>query len=219
MKRKDPEAYVYDLISRINRREPVGSSEKDVRWLAYREADNLDDPALYPVLESVIVSNEGKENADIRKGAYIIMERLLKNCFERSCVDFLLDRAQIETDGDVRVAVLNALSDVKVTGDSDISILIALADHPAWQIRFAALCALGSFSTPESKTALYDFLERDRKKYKNEIVYAIASLGRIGTADDIPALEKFLEVHIQDMKIAAEFAIDRIKERICNHET
>ena len=51
------------------------------------------------------------------------------------------------------------------------------------------------------------------KKYKDEIVYAIASLGRIGTADDIPALEKFLEVRIQDMRIAAEFAIGRIKVR------
>ena len=65
----------------------------------------------------------------------------------------------------------------------------------------------------KTKNALYAFLERDRKKYKNEIVYAIASLGRIGTADDIPALEKFLEVRIQDMRIAAEFAIGRIKER------
>ena len=213
MKRQDPEAYVYDLISRLNSREPAGSSKKDGRWLAHREAEELDDPALYPVLESVIVSNEGKENADIRKGAYILIERLLKNCFEKAYVDFLLRRAEIETDRDVRVAVLNALSDVKVTGSSNISILIALADHPAWQIRFAALCALGSFSIPESKAVFYDFLERDRKKYKNEIVYAIASLGRIGTADDIPALEKFLEVRIQDMRIAAEFAIGRIKVR------
>ena len=213
MKRQDPEAYVYDLISRLNSQEPAGSSKKDVRWLAHREAEKLDDPALYPVLESVIVANEGKENADIRKGAYIIIERLLKNCFEKAYVDFLLRRAEIETDRDVRVAVLNALSDVKVTGASDVSILIALADHPAWQIRFAALCALGSFSSLESKNALYAFLERDRKKYKDEIVYAIASLGRIGTADDIPALEKFLEVRIQDMRIAAEFAIGRIKVR------
>ena len=213
MKRQDPEAYVYDLISRLNSRELAGSSKKDVRRFAHREAEKLDDPALYPVLESVIVSNEGKENADIRKGAYIIMERLLKNCFEKAYVDFLLCRAEIETDRDVRVAVLNALSDVKVTGASDVSILIALVDHPAWQIRFAALCALGSFSSPESKNALYAFLERDRKKYKDEIVYAIASLGRIGTVDDIPALEKFLEVCIQDMRIAAEFAIGRIQER------
>ena len=101
----------------------------------------------------------------------------------------------------------------KVLALSDVSVLIALADHPAWQIRFAALCALGSFSTPESKAVFYDFLERDRKKYKDEIVYAIASLGRIGTVDDIPALEKFLAVRIQDMRIAAEVAIGRIKEK------
>jgi HEAT repeat protein len=121
-------------------------------------------------LESIIISNEGKENAEIRKGAYIIIERLLKNCFDQTYVDFLLRRAEYETDRDVLVSVLDALSDVKVTGDSNISGLIMLADHPAWQIRFAALRALGSFSTPESKTALYDFLERDRKKYKGEIV-------------------------------------------------
>ena len=213
MKRKDSEAYIYDLINRLNSREPAGSSKKDIRWLAHREAEKLDDPAWYPVLESVIVSNEGKENADIRKGAYIIMEQLLKNCFEKAYVDFLLCRAECETDRDVLVAVLNALSDVKVTGASDVSILITLADHPAWQIRFAALCALGSFSSPASKAALYDVLERDRKTCKDEIVYAIASLGRIGTVGDIPALERFLEVRIQDMRIAAEFAIGRIKER------
>ena len=213
MKRQDSEAYIYDLINRLNSREPAGSSKKDIRWLAHREAEKLDDPAWYPVLESIIISNEGKENAEIRKGAYIIIERLLKNCFEKAYVDFLLCRAEIETDRDVRVAVLNALSDVKVTGASDVSVLIALADHPAWRIRFAALCALGSFSTPESKAVFYDFLERDRKKYKDEIVYAIASLGRIGTVDDIPALEKFLAVRIQDMRIAAEVAIGRIKEK------
>lgn len=213
MKRQDSEAYIYDLINRLNSREPVGSSKKDIRWLAHREAEKLDDPAWYPVLESIIISNEGKENAEIRKGAYIIIKRLLKNCFEKAYVDFLLRRAEYETDRDVLVSVLDALSDVKVTGDSNISYLIILADHPAWQIRFAALRALGSFSTPESKTALYGFLERDRKKYKGEIVYAIASLGRIGTVDDIPALERFLEVRIQDMRIAAEFAIGCIKER------
>lgn len=201
------------MINRLNSQKPVKSSKKDIRWLAHREAEEVDDPALYSVLESIVTSNEGDENTDIRKGAYIITGQLLKNCYAKPYVDLLLQRLLVETDRDIRVAIMDELSDIEVADDLDVSVLVALANHPAWQLRFAALHALGSFSSPDSKDALYDFLGRDRKKFKGEIIYAIASLGRIGEADDIPALEKFLEVRIQDMKIAAEFAIGRIEER------
>ena len=212
--KQNPEEYLLDLIERMNSARPAKPPKQSISWHAHREAEKLANPAFYPLLDAIITSADEEANEGIRKRAYTIMGRLLKNCFEKPYVDFLLQRLLVETDRDIQVAIMDALSDIEVTDDLDASSLIAFANHPAWQLRFAALCALGSFSSHESKTALYDFLERDRKRFKDEIIYAIASLGRIGTADDIPALEKFLEVRIQDMKIAAEFAISRIKERV-----
>ncbi|MBP3244346.1 MAG: hypothetical protein J6M59_04505 [Bacteroidaceae bacterium] len=52
-----------------------------------------------------------------------------------------------------------------------------------------------------------------KKKYEYEIIYANASLGSIGSKEDIPFLEKHVKSRKRDIRDSARFAIDRIKER------
>ena len=79
-------------------------------------------------------------------------------------------------------------------------------------VRCDALRALGAFSSEEAKDALaYYLAQDDEKKYKYEILYAVASLGRIGISSDVPLLEKWLSSKNSDIKSAAKYAINRIE--------
>ncbi len=53
--------------------------------------------------------------------------------------------------------------------------------------------------------------QEDEKKYKYEITYANAAMGKIGDPTDIPLLERHINSRIQDIKISAQMAIEKIK--------
>lgn len=50
-------------------------------------------------------------------------------------------------------------------------------------------------------------------KFKDEIIYANAALGRIGDKSDIPLLEMHENSSIQDIRDSAGFAIERIRKK------
>jgi HEAT repeat protein len=60
---------------------------------------------------------------------------------------------------------------------------------------------------------LFFINQEDEKKYEYEIIYANASLGSIGSKEDIPFLEKHVKSRKRDIRDSARFAIDRINER------
>ncbi|MDE7200494.1 MAG: hypothetical protein K2O91_00990 [Lachnospiraceae bacterium] len=55
--------------------------------------------------------------------------------------------------------------------------------------------------------------QSDEKKYKYEITYANAAMGKIGTVEYIPLLENHIHSRCPDIKGSAQTAIERIRER------
>ena len=180
---------LYDLIARMTIKEQLTSSEESVSWNAYREAERISDETVYPILKKIIEENH--KNKAVREAAYVIIGYSY-----------------------VVACILDKLARIHIPEDIDMSLVIKCSQNDKWLIRHSALNALGSSSTHANREALLFFInQEDEKKYEYEIIYANASLGSIGSKEDIPFLEKHVKSRKRDIRDSARFAIDRIKER------
>lgn len=203
---------LYDLIARMTIKEQLTSSEESVSWNAYREAERISDETVYPILKKIIEENH--KNKAVREAAYVIIGYYLRNIFNKEACIFLIQRLDEETDKYVVACILDKLARIHIPEDIDMSLVIKCSQNDKWLIRHSALNALGSSSTHANREALLFFInQEDEKKYEYEIIYANASLGSIGSKEDIPFLEKHVKSRKRDIRDSARFAIDRIKER------
>ena len=203
---------LYDLIARMTIKEQLTSSEESVSWNAYREAERISDETVYPILKKIIEENH--KNKAVREAAYVIIGYSLRNIFNKEACIFLIQRLDEETDKYVGACILDKLARIHIPEDIDMSLVIKCSQNDKWLIRHSALNALGSSSTHANREALLFFInQEDEKKYEYEIIYANASLGSIGSKEDIPFLEKHVKSRKRDIRDSARFAIDRIKER------
>ena len=203
---------LYDLIARMTIKEQLTSSEESVSWNAYREAERISDETVYPILKKIIEENH--KNKAVREAAYVIIGYSLRNIFNKEACIFLIQRLDEETDKYVVTCILDKLARIHISEDIDMSLVIKCSQNDKWLIRHSALNALGSSSTHANREALLFFInQEDEKKYEYEIIYANASLGSIGSKEDIPFLEKHVKSRKRDIRDSARFAIDRIKER------
>lgn len=203
---------LYDLIARMTIKEQLTSSEESVSWNAYREAERISDETVYPILKKIIEENH--KNKAVREAAYVIIGYSLRNIFNKEACIFLIQRLDEETDNYVVACILDKLARIHIPEDIDMSLVIKCSQNDKWLIRHSALNALGSSSTHANREALLFFInQEDEKKYEYEIIYANASLGSIGSKEDIPFLEKHVKSRKRDIRDSARFAIDRIKER------
>ena len=203
---------LYDLIARMTIKEQLTSSEESVSWNAYREAERISDETVYPILMRIIEENH--KNKAVRRAAYIIIGYSLRNIFNKEACIFLIQKLNEETDMQGVASILESLACIHIPEDIDMSLVIKCSQNDKWQIRHSALDALGSSSTHANREALLFFInQEDEKKYESEIIYANASLGKIGLKEDIPFLEKHIKSRKRDIRGSALFAIDRIKER------
>ena len=203
---------LYDLIARMTIKEQLTSSEESVSWNAYREAERISDETVYPILKKIIEENH--KNKAVREAAYVIIGYSLRNIFNKEACIFLIQRLGEETDKYVVACILDKLARIHIPEDIDMSLVIKCSQNDKWLIRHSALNALGSSSTHANRKALLFFInQEDEKKYEYEIIYANASLGSIGSKEDIPFLEKHVKSRKRDIRDSARFAIDRIKER------
>lgn len=203
---------LYDLIARMTIKEHATSSKESVSWNAYREAERISDETVYPILMRIIEENH--KNKAVRRAAYIIIGYSLRNIFNKEACIFLIQKLNEETDMQGVASILESLACIHIPEDIDMSLVIKCSKNDKWQIRHSALDALGSSSTHANREALLFFInQEDEKKYESEIIYANASLGKIGLKEDIPFLEKHIKSRKRDIRGSALFAIDRIKER------
>ena len=209
-------AGLLDLIARINTREEnIKISSETTGWKALREAETLEDPALFPLLREIVAENEGKAKAkrDVRSAAYFIYGRLMERAFSPGDCDFLLRRLEKETDKYLLHSMLDRIQDWQ--GRQGILLPPELDTSPvARLVRHAALHALGACPGEGSRKALRCWLsQEDEKACKYEMWYAAIAMQSIGEPEDIPLLERFLKSRRQDLKITAKNAIQFIKER------
>lgn len=201
-----------NLIDRMTAVEETHNSEDTVSWKATREAENLTDTALLPILEEIITENDKPKGRHIRNEAYFIYGKILKNSFDRAGCVFFIKRLTAETDKYILSGMLDCVTDIEIPTDMDISPIILHTQSEKWLVRHAAIRALGSCPTQKSRDALSFYLKQgDEKKYKYEITYANAAMGKIGESADIPLLELHIRSRIQDIKISAQMAIENIK--------
>ena len=193
-------------------KEHATSSKESVSWNAYREAERISDETVYPILMRIIEENH--KNKAVRRAAYVIIGYSLRNIFNKEACIFLIQKLDEETDRQGVESILEGLSRIHIPEDIDMSLVIKCSQNDKWQIRHSALDALGSSATKANRNALLFFInQEDENKYKYEIIYANASLGKIGLKEDIPFLEKHIKSRKRDIRASALFAIDRIKER------
>ena len=203
---------IYDLIARMTIKEHDISSKESESWNAYREAERISDETVYPILMRIIEENH--KNKAIREAAYIIMGYSLRNIFNKEACIFLIQKLDEETYIQGVTSILESLACIHIPEDIDMSLVIKCSQNDKWQIRQSALSALGSSATHANRNALLFFInQEDEKKYEYEIIYANASLGKIGLKGDIPYIEKHIKSRKRAISDSALFAIDRIKER------
>lgn len=210
------------LIARINTvDEHFTCSSETISWKALREAETLDDPGLFPLLREIITSNEGKkkEKREVRRAAYFIYGRLMEKAFSPQDAVFFLRRLEVETDKYVLSSMLDRVKDWGRKGrllppEVDVSPVLNLTVDDRRPVRHSAIYALAACPGEESRRTCAFYLgQEDEKAYQYEIYYAIIALQTIGMPEDIPLLERFLKSRRPDLKITAQYAIQRIRER------
>lgn len=210
--KKVSEDYIYNLISRMTIREEVTSSEKSIRWHAYREAEKISDENVYPILAKIIEENH--KNKETRSAAYTIIGYSLRKNFNKEACELLISKLGEETDKNVVSGILDRLACICIPEDIDMCLVIKCSQNDKWLIRHSAISALGSSATQANRDALLFYInQEDEKKYKYEITYANGALGQIGLKSDIPYLEKHIKSRKRDIRETAQYAIDRINER------
>jgi HEAT repeat protein len=208
------EKYLTELIQRMIIKEEIKSSDSSISWKAYREAETLTDTSSYPILKNLILQNSKPKDKKYRNAAYFIMGKLLKKTPINEFIDFYLQQMEVETDKYILSSMLDLVADIIIPINISTKILGSLAMNEKWLIRHSAISALCSSTTSESKQALYHYINQaDEKTYRYEIIYANASLGKIGSVEDIPTLNKHIKSKINDIRYSAEYAIKSIQER------
>ena len=210
------------LIAKINTRDKhITVSTRTTSWKAYRKAETLTDPALFPLLQEIIAEHEGKKTADrdIRKAACFIYGHLMEKSFDQDACAFFLQWLAAETDKYILSSMLDWISDwqrragIFVPAGMDSPILTLTRDH-RHAVRHSAISALGACPGKESRDALIYYLtQEDEKAWEYEIYYANIAMQTIGEPEDIPLLERFLKSRRPDIKLTAQFAIQYIRER------
>ena len=203
---------LYDLIAKMTTKENVASSAESVRWKAYREAEQISDETVYPILMKIV--EENSKNKEVRKAAYTTIGYSLRNIFNKDACIFIIQKLGEETDKYIVSGILDRLACFHIPEDIDMSLVIKYSQSDKWQIRHSAINALGSSATGANREALLFYInQEDEKKYDYEIVYANAALGKIGLKTDIPFIEKHAKSRKRDIRDSALFAIEKIIER------
>ena len=206
--------YLQDLIARMGTVEQTADSRDSVSWKACREAETLDDLSLLPLLEAIIATHPKPKERQIRCDAYFVYGKILKNHFTEEGCAYLIGRLTMEKNKYALYPLLDLLRDLPIPAEMDIAPILQCVRHEQWTVRYSAIRALGACSAEESREALRWYLrQEDEKTYRQEIIYAQASLGRIGTPEDIPLIEPRLRSRSRDVKLSAEIAIERIRAR------
>ena len=212
-----------ELIAKINTTdEHFSVSTKTTSWKAYREAETLTDPELFPLLQEIIEEHDSKKKDDreIRRAAYFIFGRLMQVSFKEDACAFFLHRLNTETNKDILEAMLDRvhdwwqLSGKTIPAGLDISGILTLAKDSRASVRQRAIYALVACPGEESRDILrYYLLQDNEKAYKYEIYYANIAMQDIGEPEDVPLLERFLKSRRPDIKLTAQYAIQYIQER------
>ena len=208
------EEYLYELVEKMTVKEDVKSSDESVSFKAHREAEKIDDVKALEILKKMIISHSLKKDKKFRNACYFIYGKLLIKFPVYDYLSFYIEQIKKEDDKYILSAMLDSLCQIEIPDGISPNAVITLADNEKWQIRYSAISALGSFCNEQSREKLREYISKeDEKKFKEEIIYANAAIGKCGEKEDISYLELHKNSKIRDIRISSVLAIQKITER------
>ncbi|MCJ9695320.1 HEAT repeat domain-containing protein [Rhizobium leguminosarum] len=201
--------YLEEIISRMCLKEPGVSSADSKSWHAYREAERLSDAE---VIQEICHYLEKKRNAPQRSSAYFILGKVGKNLANAEATQLLLMCISTEVDKYALSTALDMISELALKADEDISMIINLLQDRRWLVRHAAIRALKSSKSAQAEKELIALLGETNDVYDK--IYCHVTLGVIGTAQALPAIQINTKSRKPDLKVSAVHAIESIKARI-----
>jgi HEAT repeat protein len=202
---------IADLIHRMSAKEQVTDSDQSVRWHAHREAERLSDPDLLADLQSFVASSKSK---DERKAAYFLLGALGSNASNPHCARVLIERLHAERDKYVLAVVLEALAKIEKPDGLPLDAIFSCLSDDRWSVRHAAICALRKTNSAEVEERLLQHLSSTTEPY--DMIYCHVTLGCVGGAKSLPALQAGLASRKRDVKASAEAAVRAINSRLAS---
>lgn len=202
--------YLEDIISRMCLIEPgVVNSADSKSWNACREAERLCDAEIIREIGRYL---EKKPSARERKSAYFILGKVGKNLADTEATQLLLVCISTEFDKYALSTALDMISELTLKADEDISLIVNLLRDRRWLVRHAAIRALKASKSARAEEEVIALLGETDDVYDK--IYCHVTLGVIGTAQSLPAIQLNTKTRKRDLKISAVHAIESIKTRI-----
>jgi HEAT repeat protein len=200
---------VGDLIRRLTTVERAAHSDQSVSWHALREAEGIRDLSLLEDLETLVNTSKSKNE---RKAAYFILGALGQNRSDARCALLLTERLRQEKDKYVLAAALDALAKIDKPCNFPLEAIYERLSDERWLVRHAAIRALQKTDSATVEEQLLKHLSLTDEPY--DVIYCHATLGSVGSANSLPALEVGLTSRKRDVEASAASAIRAIKARI-----
>ena len=166
-------------------------------------------PTLYPILRDIIEDTYH----DNRIFAYGMFGDVLKNSYDKDEAKYLYDRIAVEMEYDCLYVIVNSISEVKMPEEIEPVSIIKLTRDP--DIEQYAIGALGSFDNDMSRKHLRGRINTlDNDADVGLLISVIKALGRIGTDEDMPLIEKFFSNDEVMVRSCVRTAIKSIRNRL-----
>jgi hypothetical protein len=198
-----------DLIRRLTTSERVAHSEQSLSWHAHREAERIRDLSLLEDLKALVNTSK---SMDERKAAYFILGALGENTSDARCALVLTERLRHEQNKYVLAAALDALAKIDKPHHFPLEAIYERLSDERWLVRHAAIRALQKTDSATVEDHLLKHLSLTDDP--NDMIYCHATLGSVGSANSLPALETGSNSKKRDVKASATFAIRAIKARV-----
>lgn len=201
-------SYISDILERmrIKPSKEGGAEEKNSSFLAHREAAEISDSEVIPLLESSLQSEKDKYT---RGSIYFILGQVGKNTSDIRAANLLLKCLTEEKDKYCLSVILNSLAVVPELPNS--TLIEELAKDKRWLVRHSAISALQNSRSEESENLLISILQMSEDTF--DIIYANAALGKAGTKKAISHLLQMTRHKSRDVKMSAVLAAINIAER------
>ncbi|MEI6728641.1 MAG: hypothetical protein WCK98_03275 [bacterium] len=220
----DKKTFVSDLVKRLSSKEYLVDSSESVSWLAYREAEKLNDLKLFPYFKDFL---ETEKDTDIRRTIYFPIASIGGHNNEPKILNYLISRIGLEKTRWSKSTILN--NTWQFYKENTIGLhpeFEKLIYNKSWQIVWPTLDLLGICKQKEEAEKIIDeYLKSDIKKDKYILDEALTALLNVGSKKSYHWFEDYLDFGFNDMVGAcvagiAKFGDDgmgRMREILLNH--
>lgn len=142
---------------------------------------------------------------------YNLFTRLIQKTASNEGLHFLGQRLEDEDNKDVVHNILRGLAELPQNDPATTDAILKRTHDPRWQVRLSAIEAFNVPGCRKAEDRLIELIQTSADP--EDLVSAISTLGRIGTRRSVESIESHLHSRKQDVKISANFAVEKILQR------